>query len=161
MVQRQGLAEENLPLEQEVHTVAPTEDEVQPPDSPQNNAVLVAQQSWHGPLPPPDVLSGYDVVENGAERLFSMAEKQSDHRMRIESAVLQSDNSLATRVQWFGLIVVLSVLGLAGYMTFLGATTAAAVVVAIDVVGLAAVFVYSRLSSRSDQERQPEDDEEG
>ena len=86
-----------------------------------------------------------------------MVEKQSDHRMKLENTALQSDNSITTRGQWFGLIVVLAVLGLAGYMAYLGATTAAAAVVAIDVVGLAAVFVYSSLNRRDTQEHQASD----
>ncbi len=45
-------------------------------------------------------------------------------------------------------------------MAYLGATAAAAVV-AIDVVGLAAVFVYSRLSRQDARERQPEDYKDG
>ena len=154
------LAEENLSSNQPSHPAAHEEDEARLQESSPANAVLVSQQRWRGPLPPPDILSGYNVVENGAERLFSMIEKQSDHRMRIESTVVQSDNNLATRGQWFGLIVVLAVLGLAGYMAYLGATAAAAAVVAIDVVGLAAVFVYSRLSRQDTRERQPEDDED-
>ena len=85
-----------------------------------------------------------------------MVEKQSNHRMRIENTAIHSDNSIATRGQWFGLIVVLAVLGLAGYMAFLGATWEAAAVAGIDVVGLAAVFVYSRLNRRG-QEHQSAD----
>ena len=158
MGQRPRLAEEKVSSNQPSHPDTHEDGgEVRLRESSPANAVLVSQQRWQGPLPPPDILSGYNVVENGAERLFSMIEKQSDHRIRIESTVVQSDNNLAARGQWFGLIVVLAVLGLAGYMAYLGATAAAAAVVAIDVVGLAAVFVYSRLSRRDVQERQPND----
>lgn len=120
------------------------------------SSILIGQE-WSGPLPPPSVLSEYNLVENGAERLFRMAERRAEHDITMESESLKADSKLAFRGQWFGLIVVLSVLALAGYMTYLGATAAAAAVVAIDVVGLAAVFVYSRLSRRDVQERQPND----
>ena len=59
-----------------------------------------------------------------------------------------SDYSLARTGQWIGLVVVLAVLVLAGYMAYLGATTAAVAVVGIDLVGLAAVFVYGSLNKR-------------
>ena len=108
-------------------------------------------------MPLPSILSEYNIVENGAERIFRMAERQAEHEMDMEADSLKADSSLAARGQWFGLIVVLAVLGLAGYMAYLGATAAASAVVAIDVVGLAAVFVYSRLSRRDVQERQPND----
>ncbi len=42
-------------------------------------------------------------------------------------------------------------------MAFLGATWEAAAVAGIDVVGLAAVFVYSRLNRRDTQEHQASD----
>ena len=42
----------------------------------------------------------------------------------------------------------LAVLVLAGYMVYLGATTATVAVIGIDLVGLAAVFVYGSLRKR-------------
>ena len=113
---------------------------------------------WSGPLPPPSLLVEYDkAVANGAERILSMAERQSNHRMEVEAAEIASDHILARRGQWIGMVVVLSVLALAGYLAFLGATAAAAVVAGIDVVGLAAVFVYGSLHKRDTSEVYVED----
>ncbi|MCY4653622.1 MAG: DUF2335 domain-containing protein [Dehalococcoidia bacterium] len=153
------MREENrIPDRELVHPDHP-EDEASALESPKSASILVQQESWSGPLPPPDVLLEYNFVENGAERLFRMAERQSEHRIDMATESLKADNSIATRGQWFGLIVVLAVLGLAAYMAYLGATAAAAAVVAIDVVGLATVFVYSRLSRQDTRERQLEDEE--
>ena len=68
--------------------------------------------------------------------------------METEAKITASDYSLARTGQWIGLVVVLAVLVLAGYMAYLGATTAAVAVVGIDLVGLAAVFVYGSLNKR-------------
>ena len=68
-----------------------------------------------------------------------------------------SDHSLAQTGQWIGLTVVLAVLVLAGYMAYLGATAAAVAIVGIDLVGLAAVFVYGSLSKRVIREIQIDD----
>ncbi len=104
---------------------------------------------WYGPLPPPAALNEYkDVVADGAERIVSMVEQQTIHRMKMEEMIVESDLRLAQRGQWIGLAVVLAVLAIAGYMAYLGATTAAAVVAGIDLVGLAAVFVYGSLRGR-------------
>ena len=102
--------------------------------------VLIAhEEMWAAPLPPPSLLVEYDrVVQNGAERILSMAENQSVHRMRMEAAEASSEHTLAQRGQWIGMVVVIAVLVLAGYLAYLGATTAAAVVAGTDVVGLAA-----------------------
>ena len=116
--------------------------------------VLIAHgEMWAAPLPPPSLLVEYDrVVQNGAERILSMAEKQSDHRMRMEATEVSSEHTLAQRGQWIGMAVVLAVLMLAGYLAYLGATTTAAVVAGTDVVGLAAVFVYGSIRKRSARE---------
>ena len=64
--------------------------------SPSANAVLKAKliqlqqsTSFSGPLPHPEILERYNsAVPGGAERIIAMAEKQSDHRMRLESSAL-------------------------------------------------------------------------
>lgn len=43
-----------------------------------------------GPLPPPDILEAYDkVVPNGADRIMSLAERQSQHRQDMEARVIE------------------------------------------------------------------------
>lgn len=45
--------------------------------------------AMQGPLPPPDILSGYDaIVPGAAERILAMAEKQNDHRIEMEQGLL-------------------------------------------------------------------------
>ena len=81
---------------------------------------------WSGPLPPPTLLAEYnDAVPDGAERIVSMVERQTAHRMEMEARTAKYDHRLAHTGQWIGLTVVLAVLVLAGYMVYLGATTAA------------------------------------
>lgn len=115
-----------------------------------SSAVLYERRHmWSGPLPPPTLLAEYnDAVPDGAERLLSMVERQTDHRMEMETRTAKYDHRLAHAGQWIGLTVVLAVLVLAGYMVYLGATTAAVAVIGIDLVGLAAVFVYGSLRKR-------------
>ena len=46
----------------------------------------VVHSSWSGPLPPPSVLQGYDnIVQGGAERLFTLVEKQQKHAEEFEN----------------------------------------------------------------------------
>ena len=111
-------------------------------------------------MPPPALLVEYnDAVANGAERIISMAEKQAGHRMEMEAKTFESDHRLAQTGQLIGLVVVLAVLALAGYMAYLGATTAAVAVIGIDLGGLAAVFVYGSLRKRVIHEVLVEDDD--
>ena len=115
------------------------------PDVPQSGdtpSVLALSETWSGPLPHPSDLAAFnDVVQNGAERIIAMAENRAAHDMEMERLEQASEARLAIWGQWLGLAVVLGVLILAAYMANLGATTAAAVVTGVDLVGLAAVFV--------------------
>jgi len=102
--------------------------------------------------------AGYnDAVSGGAERILSMVENQNTQRMKMESVTLAGDQKLAERGQWIGLIIVIAVLLLAAFMAYLGATAMAAAVVAIDIVGLAAIFVYGSIRNRVVREIQVED----
>jgi uncharacterized membrane protein len=65
---------------------------------PQANKQAVVQQQvstatqWQGPLPPPDALEKFNhIVDNGAERVFRMAEIEQQHRLESERAALQSN----------------------------------------------------------------------
>jgi len=56
--------------------------------------MMVAQSSFSGPLPPPEILSGYDkVLPGAAERILKMAEDQASHRRELERQIVQSDLS--------------------------------------------------------------------
>ena len=56
--------------------------------------VLVSESiSYEGPVPPPGLLKEFDkVIPNGADRIMSMAEKQLEHRISIESKVVGANN---------------------------------------------------------------------
>lgn len=127
-------------------------------DAADDTVLVASRQTWSGPLPPPAMLAGYnDAVAGGAERILSMVENQNTHRMKMESVTLAGDQKLAERGQWIGLIVVIAVLLLAAFMAYLGATAMAAAVVAIDIVGLAAIFIYGSIRNRVVREIQVED----
>ena len=56
--------------------------------------VLVSESiSYEGPVPPPGLLQEFDqVIPNGADRIMSMAEKQLEHRISLESKVVEANN---------------------------------------------------------------------
>lgn len=69
----------------------------------------VVSTQWAGPLPPPSVLSGFnDVVENGAERVFRMAEKEQEHRVSYERAELEATRRDFRRGQVIGGVLAFS-----------------------------------------------------
>lgn len=53
----------------------------------------VAGSRFSGPIPPPDIIRGYEeIVPGAADRIITMAEKQSDHRQRMEEIMIQAES---------------------------------------------------------------------
>jgi uncharacterized membrane protein len=76
----------------------------------------VTHQQFSGPIPPPSILSGYDsIVPGAAERILRMAEEDASHQRNIEHLAITSTKSEVRLGQFFGLIVSLSALALAGF----------------------------------------------
>ena len=53
----------------------------------------VVESQFSGPIPPPDIIKGYEeVLPGAAERILSMAEKQSAHRQDMERIMVKSES---------------------------------------------------------------------
>jgi len=82
--------------------------------------LMYASAFFKGPLPPPEILERYDRICPGfAQRILSMAEKESEHRRKMEQDVvaIQKDDLVSERRerrrgQWLGFILsVVAILG--------------------------------------------------
>jgi uncharacterized membrane protein len=116
-------------------------------------AQFVASQVsyWSGPTPSPEVLREYEqIVHGAADRIIALAERQSDHRQKLESKALDNGHTRALLGSVFGFTIgMTAILGgiylalngqeLGGYSIMLGTVTT-----------LAAVFVYGRRSARTE-----------
>lgn len=66
----------------------------------------VIQSEFSGPIPPPNIIRGYEeVLPGAADRIISMAEKQSQHRQHMEKEMIriESRDSLLGIIFAFGL----------------------------------------------------------
>lgn len=76
--------------------------------------VVIEQRSiYSGPIPSPEMLKQFDeVIPNGADRIMTMAENQSNHRMNLETKVVNANN----RDSLLGIIFagILGIVGLIG-----------------------------------------------
>ena len=55
-------------------------------------SLIAKYESFKGPLPPPHLLAKYDQIQKGlADRIISMAERQSAHRQELERKVISSN----------------------------------------------------------------------
>lgn len=88
-----------------------------------SHAVSVSSNaSWAGPLPPPAALEHFNrIVPDGAERIFKMAEKEQEHRIRFEADGQAASIAEARRGQWAGASISTLAVVLAGALAYVGA----------------------------------------
>lgn len=103
------------------------------------------QEHHQGPLPSPSTLNGYNkVVKNGAERIMSVFEKQSSHRMTLEKKVVGRQTFQSLFGQILGFVIALACLGLGVYLVLNGFEAAGITLFSLDIVGLAYIFVVGK-----------------
>lgn len=77
------MSEERLEKKQEVSK--DTEPELSDPEKVKAVIAEVIQSEFSGPIPPPNIIAGYeDVVPGAADRIIAMAENQAKHRQSVE-----------------------------------------------------------------------------
>jgi len=124
------------------------------PDSSSRGSPLVHQHtevSFSGPLPPPGVLEGYErVLPGSAERIFTMAEKQFEHRLHLEKVVIEGGAKRANMGIYAAVIVEGMFLATSCYLAHLGLTA--------DALGFGTL---SRRSERIKKKQRQTQDEPG
>jgi uncharacterized membrane protein len=89
-----------------------------------------------------------------AEKQVDMAERQMSHRHDMERVMVRGHNFRAHLGLWFALLLAITVLGASVWLIRIGHDLAGTSIAAIDLVGLAGVFVYGRYDqSRREQQR--------
>ncbi len=55
-------------------------------------AQVIAEYEFRGPIPPPNIISGYEkILPGAADRILTMAEKQSEHRQTMERKMIEAE----------------------------------------------------------------------
>lgn len=118
---------------------------------PKQRAVLIHslrqihRESFTGPLPHPEILQGYDKVQAGfAERILKMAEDEQAHTIRCEDKIVSSVTSQSTRGQWFGFILAILFLIVAGVLGFYGHDWLAGVIGGGTLISVVTVFLTNK-----------------
>ena len=111
-------------------------------------------EQYSGPLPPPDLLIKYNsAFPNAAERIFNLAERQTNHRMDLEKTVVTGDSERADKGLYCGLTVALVGLLVAGFLGYVGQVIPASIIGSIDLVSLVAVFIYGTVSRETERKQ--------
>lgn len=122
----------------------------------QTMLALSAQQTFVGPIPHPDVLKGYEEISTGfADRIITMAEKQSEHRMKMESEKIHAESRDSSRGVWFAFILGIGSLAAATAIALTGQNAASSIggsLLGITGIGsIAVTFIKSTRISHRDR----------
>ncbi len=105
-------------------------------------AVFSITKIHSGPLPPLELIEGYENLHPGSAKLiFEIFEKQSLHRIKLEDTVVTAQQRQSGRGQNYALIVALSFLGVAGLCILMGHDVSGGVLGSVDVLGIVTVFI--------------------
>lgn len=126
-----------------------------PQPSEKKKVLLRQSSSFSGPLPPPEILRGFeDIVPGAAERIIKMAEEQSNHRRELERKVITSDISRSKWGQILGFVIAVVGLGVSAVVAVWGSAVAGGVIGVGTLASLVGVFMYgSRVRSKEREEK--------
>ena len=123
-----------------------------PPEKAKELQIFLTQISsshYRGPIPPASELIAYNqAIPNGAERILSMAEKQSTHRMELEKTAVDRQTTQNGRGQIFGLVMGLVGIGSAVWLAMNGHDTVAGIFGTTTIGGLVYVFVIGKKAQK-------------
>ncbi|HLG16488.1 MAG TPA: DUF2335 domain-containing protein [Blastocatellia bacterium] len=108
---------------------------------------------YEAPLPPPGMMEHYErILPGSADRIVTMAEKQSAHRQDIESRVITSNIGNERLGQIFAFI--LGLIGLIGSIVLasLGRISIGLIMFLAILVSLVAVFIVGRYAQSRERE---------
>ena len=100
---------------------------------------------YSGPLPPPAAFQKYnEILPGAADRLLSMAERQSAHRQSLEKSVVDAGCSAQVRGQYLGFAIAMTVV-LGGFtLIWNGKDAVGLSAIITSLVSLVGVFLYGR-----------------
>lgn len=109
-------------------------------------SLVVTMHKTHiGPLPDAQTLSEYSVlIPDGANRIMLMAEKQLEHRMRMENKVVGGQMIQSNIGQFLAFFIGIAALGAATYCIVQGHEWAGSILGVGGLTGLVTAFIRGR-----------------
>lgn len=129
-----------------------------PPSGASPRRVQITRAEFAGPLPPPDILGGYErIVPGSANRLIRLLEDEANHRRAMERAVVEGSLKEKSRGQFFGLVIGLVAIIAGAIVAALGQPAAGATIGGVGVAGIVAVFVIGRTLDQRIRSENPDE----
>lgn len=114
---------------------------------------VILASSFSGPLPPPNILMGYEKTCPGAaDRIIKMAETQTKHRQKLEKSVVGSNIDNEKVGMWMAFILTVGLMCSGIYLIKDGKGWGGYAAVFLPVIFHAGNYVYNKQK----EERVPE-----
>ena len=105
----------------------------------------VVSKSHSGPIPSAEELEHLDhVIPGAADRVFTMAEKEQNHRHNTTDVLIDKEFSLRNKGQNLAIMALTLLLATVGYIAYLGDTKSAAMLGAGTIVAVVSIFITGR-----------------
>lgn len=120
----------------------------------QTNLQVQKTELYAGPLPHPDTLKKFEeILPGAADRILKQAENQTQHRIEMESKVINAD----IRKSYVGLVFgfLIGILGIGGgiYLATLGFDIFGPVLSSGTLVSIIVAFIYGTKSRKEEREK--------
>lgn len=151
---QKGNVEDESSAIQEIIKMVPEEDR----ERALSALTIIRQESFAGPIPPPQVLKGYeDILPGSADRILTMAENQQQHRLKIEDKAITSQAENSKRGQIFAFIVFIlcTFIGLA--FAYFDMKTFAGVFLTGTMLALVALFIGGKVKIQTNLKEKAKD----
>lgn len=125
-----------------------------------NALMIIRQESFAGPIPPPQVLQGYETILPGsADRIIKMAENQQQHRINIEDKAVSGQVGNTRRGQVFAFIVFILCVLVGLVFAYLDMKVFAGIFLTGTMVTVVALFIGGKEKVNTDLKRKSLDQE--
>jgi uncharacterized membrane protein len=109
---------------------------------------------WAGPMPPPGAVREFEqILPGSAERILALAERQVDHRHRLETKAASSAIRIEERGQWIGATIAVLAILVGGFLVFTDHDGVGFSMVITAIGGLLAAAIFGRRSQTRDLSR--------
>lgn len=106
-------------------------------------------QVTSSPVPPAELLMGYnDAIPDGANRLFTLVENQSQHRQQLENKMASGQLDISRRGQTFALMVTLFFGSIGGVLAYMGQKEVAIAIFTVTIGAIASCFIVGQLNQK-------------
>lgn len=114
--------------------------------------------SYSGPIPPPEMLRGYEEILPGAmDRILAMAERQESHRHSLESASVLGNLDAQRTGQYIAGTVVILGMGIGAFLISTGKDIAGFTAMLTPLGIAAGLFLVGRAKQASERRQKLEE----